>query len=112
MLLGKPYNTKVDCWSLGITAYSLLVGDIPWVNKDPREAMKFIPLADAPTLPPRRREHLWSPTLRDFLKCCLTKDPVSRWNSFDLLCHPLLSSIPQTVSNDEIEQTLISVPKT
>ena len=30
MLLHCPYSTKVDVWSVGIMAYSLLVGDIPW----------------------------------------------------------------------------------
>ena len=37
ILSGVPYGTKVDMWSLGVIAYVLLTGDVPFSNRNTEE---------------------------------------------------------------------------
>ena len=40
--------------------------------------------------PPQLPADIGSPELRDFINCCLVRDPAKRWTAAQLLAHPLI----------------------
>uniref|UniRef100_A0A665UXC6 non-specific serine/threonine protein kinase n=1 Tax=Echeneis naucrates TaxID=173247 RepID=A0A665UXC6_ECHNA len=90
----SPYGTEVDVWSMGIMVVEMVDGEPPYFSETPVAAMKRLRDEPAPTV---RNISQISPVLKDFLDRMLTRDPLERASSTDLLEHPFLlqSGSPQ-----------------
>ncbi|CEP02533.1 hypothetical protein PBRA_009117 [Plasmodiophora brassicae] len=84
---GSRVSWSADIWSLAITAIELADGHPPYFSLKPAQAMKLIAENDPPTLENPSR---WSFEFRDFLNCCLQKDPFDRPSAESLLRHPFV----------------------
>eukprot|EP01111_Echinosteliopsis_oligospora_P005056 TRINITY_DN18231_c0_g1_i1.p1 TRINITY_DN18231_c0_g1~~TRINITY_DN18231_c0_g1_i1.p1 ORF type:complete len:318 (+),score=41.27 TRINITY_DN18231_c0_g1_i1:82-954(+) len=77
---------KQDIWALGITAYELATGTIPYMASDPIKANLMIVNDD----PPRLEGDSFSLHFKDFLNLCLTKEAKKRPSARELLDHPFV----------------------
>ncbi|KWX13614.1 Kinase/ STE STE20 /Serine/threonine-protein kinase [Giardia duodenalis assemblage B] len=90
LIRGAEYNTKVDCWSLGIVVLELCESLPPHMEMQPLKAVFKIVTSPAPVF---KKPSQWTPELNDFLSRCLDKDPNSRWSCAQLLEHPWIKSV-------------------
>ena len=98
-MIGSPYwmapeviddaghDQKADIWSLGITAIELCETVPPRFSENTMRAIFLISSSDPPTL---KEPEKYSDELKDFLKCCLAKNPDERQSSAQLLEHPFI----------------------
>jgi len=91
VLTNDDYNELADCWSLGITAYELAIGEPPHAKLHSMRAAIKIPTSPPPTLP--EPQH-FSPNFHSFLACCLVKDFTARPSAATLLTHPFIQMAP------------------
>jgi len=76
------YDSKVDIWSLGITALELAYGKPP--NSE-LTTMKLI-IKTLNEEPPRLiKQPYWDDSFAEFIDCCLVKDPAKRKSADELL---------------------------
>ena len=78
---GAYYDTKVDIWSLGITAYEIATGNPPYCEVEAVRAMQLI----TKSKPPRLESRYYSPLLKEFIALCLDEDPNARPTADELL---------------------------
>lgn len=83
----QPYDEKVDIWSLGMVAIELVEGEPPFLRMKHPEAMQKIVHSDPPALTSGSKD------LRNFVSCCLKKNPGDRKSTKELLQHPFITSI-------------------
>lgn len=81
----KPYDQKVDMWSIGVTTYLLLSGDTPFNGKNRQQLFRRIS-CDEPTFPDDKWGHI-SDEAVDFVRKLLTKDPAKRLSATQALSH-------------------------
>ncbi|KAI9884993.1 MAG: hypothetical protein M1823_003230 [Watsoniomyces obsoletus] len=81
------HDCKADLWSLGITAMEMVNGEPPHASTHPMKALFQIPQAPAPRL----NGNQYSRELKDFVACCLVKDPDRRPTAKELLGHKFIS---------------------
>jgi len=86
----KPYDEKIDIWSLGITAIECSQCDPPLAHLDPLTAMYIIPVYPSPTLSDLL---IWSPQFINFIESCLSKEPKDRPTVQQLLKHEIFNNI-------------------
>ncbi|KAF7134417.1 hypothetical protein RHSIM_Rhsim08G0103700 [Rhododendron simsii] len=77
---------SVDIWSLGCTIIEMLNGKPPWSEYEAAAAL-FKVLRETPPIP-----EILSPEGKDFLRCCLRRNPAERPLAIKLLEHPFLST--------------------
>ena len=86
VLLEKSYNKQVDCWSLGITAYLLIGGRLPFDHpKNDREIARQT-IHD----PPPFKGNIWKKVSKeaiDFVNKLLVKEPEKRMSIKEALEH-------------------------
>ena len=96
------YTEKADIWSLGITAIELATGEAPYSRLKQMEVMINIMKSPPPTLPLNAP---FSSELRDFIKCCLQKEPKARLTAEQLLKHPFIA---KARNGEYIKNTLLT----
>lgn len=83
---GVYYDTKVDIWSLGITAYEIATGNPPYCHMEALRAMQMI----TKSKPPRLEGKEYSVPLKEFIALCLDEDPKQRPTAEDLFKSKLI----------------------
>ncbi|KAL3771465.1 hypothetical protein ACHAW5_006148 [Stephanodiscus triporus] len=84
----KPYDQKVDMWSIGVTTYLLLCGDTPFNGKNRQQLFRRIS-CDEPTFADDKWGNISDEGV-DFVRKLLTKDPERRLTADQALSHPWL----------------------
>jgi eukaryotic-like serine/threonine-protein kinase len=79
-----------DIYSLGMTGYSLLTGDVALnLGAKPSIADTIRAIFDQPNVPLRERLPSVPPQLGEIIDRALTKDPAQRWQSATAMCNAL-----------------------
>ncbi|EFA84076.1 STE20 family protein kinase [Heterostelium album PN500] len=89
ILKQDAYSSKVDIWSLGITAIELAEGEPPLYDVNPMKAMFMVQRRAPPTLNDPKK---WSKEFVSFLECCLVKEIDKRASPETLMEHPFIQS--------------------
>ena len=89
----KPYNSKVDVWAVGVILYLLIAGTPCFINPHSRQQ----PTKDSIHRAIIHDEPNWSyleqasDELKDFVKQCLEKNPITRPTIAELHMHPWIT---------------------
>ena len=86
ILTGRPYNHKVDTYSLGVILYEMIVKSAPLVSQDQIELMEMI-ICVKPKFS-RKQFDKYSGKVRDLLEKLLIKEPRERLGASEALNHP------------------------
>ena len=84
----QTYSCASDIWGIGITAFEMAKGEPPLYNFPPLRAMFLITQSD----PPRLTTDNFSESFKDFVDCCLCKEPADRSTTEQLLAHNFINS--------------------
>ncbi|KAK7364141.1 hypothetical protein VNO80_12570 [Phaseolus coccineus] len=79
-----------DVWSFGLTLFELYVGHLPFLEGGERLNWATLVCAICFNEPPSLPETA-SVEFRNFMACCLKKEPSERWTTTQLLTHPFIS---------------------
>lgn len=82
------YKTTADAWAVGVFAYELIVGELPFKAAHTSDTVWNIMKGHQPKLP-----SYLSPAARDFIILCLQRLPSNRLNVQDMLKHPWLAML-------------------
>ena len=85
----KPYGKAVDCWSLGVTAFVMLSGTMPFVSSSDPDTLELVKKAEYSFDP-----EYWairSDESEDFVRKLMTVDPEQRMNCEQALQHPWIA---------------------
>lgn len=94
---GEKYSAKGDIWSLGLVIVEMMTGKFPYPEaRGFLEMLEQIKESESPNVP---ENALYSEDLRDFINCCLQKDPKERASEIQLLAHPWILKYSQAEAN-------------
>ncbi|KAJ0970164.1 hypothetical protein J5N97_023041 [Dioscorea zingiberensis] len=88
-------NLAVDIWSLGCTVLEMATSKPPWSQFEGIAAM--FKIGNSKQLPPIP-DHL-SEVGKDFIRCCLQRDPSQRPTAVKLLQHPFVRNVVPVVKS-------------
>lgn len=94
LLQTTPYTFNVDMWSLGVTAYILLVGFPPWDDED-LEMTVFRQVVTGRYSFPSPEWDTVSDDAKDFVTYCLKVNPEERMTSEEAFLHPFFAAEPR-----------------
>lgn len=86
------YDFKADIWSLGITCLEMANGHAPLAKFPPMKVVKMTLSTEPPTLNREATRHKYSKSFKDFIDCCLQRDPSKRPTCEKLLSHSFVKS--------------------
>jgi len=92
----KPYDQKVDMWSIGVTCFLLLCGDTPFNGKNRQQLFRRIS-CDEPVFSDDKWGHVSNEGV-DFVQQLLAKDPAKRMSAPQALSHPWLAETNSKVA--------------
>ncbi|KAK5661722.1 hypothetical protein OQA88_9822 [Cercophora sp. LCS_1] len=93
---GKP----VDLWALGVITYFLLCGYTPFDRDSDFEEMQAILNADYSFTPLEYWRGV-SDSAKDFIRRCLTIDPMKRMTAHEALQHPFVAAWARSAGTDD-----------
>ncbi|EDO18106.1 hypothetical protein Kpol_1031p10 [Vanderwaltozyma polyspora DSM 70294] len=108
---GVYYDTKVDIWSLGITAYEIATGNPPYCEIEALRAMQLI----TKSKPARLEGRQYSSGLKEFIALCLDEDPKERLSAEELQKSKFIKahkSSPTAILKELISRYLLFRDKT
>ena len=82
-----PYSIQSDIWSLGLSLVETALGQFPYEKHDNVFAQLHA-IVDGPV--PELPRYQFSDECRDFVACCLRKNPMERPSYGELLEHPFI----------------------
>ena len=97
-VLSGKYDEKCDLWSCGVICYILLCGYPPINSKNEKELIEKIQEAKY-EFDPMEWDAI-SDLAKDFVKCCLEKDPLKRVSAQQALNHPWILARRKTQTVD------------
>ena len=88
MVAGDGYGRPADIWSVGCTGIEMATGNPPWsqLSNVFTTMYKISHGTEPPEMPVG-----FSPSAKDFLMQCFTRDPKQRPTATQLLAHPFLA---------------------
>uniref|UniRef100_A0A6B2LAQ3 non-specific serine/threonine protein kinase n=1 Tax=Arcella intermedia TaxID=1963864 RepID=A0A6B2LAQ3_9EUKA len=103
----RGYDYKADIWSLGITLIEMAEKDPPFFNLGSVEVVLQVTNNPPPSL---KQPNKWTPNFKDFLNCCLQKEPAKRLGAAALLKKPWITEVnPACIM--ELVQDILSKKK-
>ncbi|KAM7483962.1 hypothetical protein LguiB_008545 [Lonicera macranthoides] len=108
---GKYDGYAGDIWSLGVSILEFYLGRFPFAvasTGDWASLMIAICMNQPPEAPPTA-----SRQFRDFISCCLKRDPARRWTAAQLLTHPFVAGggIHHHVQVQQQTRQLLPLPR-
>ena len=106
ILLGQPYNEKVDVWSIGVTTYFILCGYTPFENLEQDEGLDEHLRIMSGNYRFNKDWNAISNESKEFIKRLLTVDAVKRSSAKEALQDPWLYQV-QTLGRRQSEVGVI-----
>jgi len=91
VLMEKPYNKSVDCWTIGIVTYLLLCGCLPFDDENSEKEIARQTINDPTPFPGLLWKKLSSES-KKFVENLLSKNPSERMNIKQVLDHPWIKN--------------------
>jgi calcium-dependent protein kinase len=85
-------NNKCDMWSLGVIAFILIAGYMPFYGAQQQELCAMIRRGNPTNNGPKERWNNVTPEARDFVSRLFVKSPVDRFSAEQALAHPWIAN--------------------
>ncbi|KAK8633951.1 hypothetical protein V6N13_014782 [Hibiscus sabdariffa] len=98
VVMGRPYNEKVDIWSAGVVLYVMLAGAPPFFGETAEEIFEAVLRGNLRF--PSRIFRSVSADAKDLLRKMICRDVSRRFSAEQVLRHPWILNGGQTISMD------------